>query len=176
MRRIVSLDFLRGLAILLMTIFHTWLNVFDTRTIDETNLMAMNPLLLVFGGLFFLLGHFRSLFLFLSATVHQFSIMKDYQQKHLSPRNILMKNLTTGILLYGIGLIREGLFNPWGILYNWFLGNGWVWSRMTYIYLFETIQMIGVGLIFLAVINYCFMQFHKNSLKSHMKLKRYLKL
>ena len=160
MKRIVSLDFLRGLAILLMTLFHTWLNVFDMDQLDPENLLSMNPLLLLFGGPFFLLGHFRSFFLLLSAAVHQISIVKDYTEKKLTPRNILAKNVILGVLLYFIGLIREGSLNPWGILYNWFKGNGWVWSRMTYVYLFEAIQMIGVGLIFLGVINYCFMRFH----------------
>jgi uncharacterized membrane protein len=160
MKRIVSLDFLRGLAILLMTIFHTWFNVFDTAQIDPENLLSMNPLLLLIGGPFMLLGHFRSFFLLLSATVHQFSIMKDYTEKKRTPRNILTKNVILGVLLYFIGLIREGLLNPWGILSKWFEGNGWAWSNMTYVYLFEAIQMIGVGLIFLGVINYCFMRFH----------------
>jgi hypothetical protein len=73
--------------------------------------------------------------------------------------------------MYALGLVRESIFNPWhGVLYQYPIK---VWSgvdpegllesllhsQWQGLYLFETLQVIGLALIFVTILNYIFVKF-----------------
>ncbi len=153
MKRILTLDYLRGLAIFCMCIVHIWLNVFDTTSIRDFNFENFNVILLILGGILFIMGHFRSFFLMISAIGHQYT-MENALKRGKSPEGILKRKLIGGGLMYALGVFREGILNPWGILDNLFYGGSINWNELTMAYYFETLQMIGIGTILLALLQY----------------------
>ncbi|MHA1451621.1 MAG: hypothetical protein ACTSRD_02030 [Promethearchaeota archaeon] len=171
-KRLISIDLLRGVAIFFMTIIHTWTNVMDLTVFGSVDISNVNIFVAILGVLLFTLGHSRSLFLFLSAIIHQFNFLKAVE-KGRNHENLLIKNLVKGLLMYALGLIRESIFNPWhGVLYQYpirvwagvdpdGLLNSLVHSQWQGMYLFETLQVIGLALIFISLINYVFVKIRK---------------
>ena len=150
-KRILTFDFIRGLSIFLMVIVHTWLNIFDLSLIKNIALEDLNPLLLIIGGLLFVMGHSRTLFLLISAIIYSYTIYRAIL-KRTDFRPIAYKNLTIGFLLYLIGNLREGIFNPWGVLNGLYETGQFNPELLRFFYLFETLQMIGVGIITLTLV------------------------
>ncbi|TFG16550.1 MAG: hypothetical protein EU530_11695 [Promethearchaeota archaeon] len=177
-KRLISIDLLRGVAIFFMTIIHTWTNVMDLTVFGSIDIANVNIFVAILGVLLFTLGHSRSLFLFLSAIIHQFNFLKAVE-KGRNHENLLVKNLVKGLLMYALGLIRESIFNPWhGVLYLYpirvwtgvdpdGLLNSLVQSQWQGMYLFETLQIIGLALIFITLTNYVFVKIRK--MKRHVK-------
>ncbi len=157
MRRIVTIDVLRGISIFLMTIFHTWTNVVDLSPIYEaaSDLTTIGPGLLIAAALFYILGHSRTFFLFLSAIIHQYNFMKKLE-KGDSPEKLLTTNIFKGFVVYLLGLLREGFFSPWGTINNLITTGTTSWSSFRLAYLFETLQIIGLSIIALSVTSYIF--------------------
>ncbi|MHA1199966.1 MAG: hypothetical protein ACTSQF_11615 [Candidatus Heimdallarchaeaceae archaeon] len=166
MKRIVTIDVLRGVSIFLMTIFHTWTNVVDLSPIYEQakDLSNLSPSLLIFAALFYILGHSRTFFLFLSAIIHQYNFMKKLERGD-SPEKLLTTNLFKGIVVYLLGIIREGFFSPWGTINNLILDGKTSWGSLRLGYLFETLQIIGLSIMALSITSYIFFKLgiHKKS-------------
>jgi hypothetical protein len=176
--RLITIDVLRGVAIFFMTVIHTWTNVMDLSIFNSIDIANVNILVAILGVLLFTLGHSRSLFLFLSAIIHQFNFLKSVE-KGRNHESLLVKNIIKGLIMYAMGLLRESFFNPWhGVFYLYpirvwdgYDPNGLLdslvhtqWQGM---YLFETLQIIGLALIFLTIINYIFVKIR--GLKKHVK-------
>ncbi|MBN2155507.1 MAG: hypothetical protein JW776_05655 [Candidatus Lokiarchaeota archaeon] len=167
--RFLTIDVLRGISIFFMTIIHTWTNVMDLTTFHNLELSEISIFVIIIGVLLFTLGHSRSLFLFLSAIIHQFNFIKSVERGR-NPENLLVKNFVKGILMYGLGLLRESFFNPWhGVFYQYpiriwagydpdGLLSALIQSQWKGLYLFETLQVIGLAVIFLTIINYLFIK------------------
>lgn len=164
MKRIITIDVLRGAAIILMILVHTWLNVIDLSIFNNLNLSEINPLLAILAVIFFFLGRSRTLFLFISAIIHQYKFMKSLKEGK-NPERLLYNGIIKGLIVYLLGIFRESLLNPWGAI-NSFILNGTV-SKTTYrlAYIFETLQVIGLSIIFLSVISYIFFkkQWHQDT-------------
>ncbi len=171
-KRFITIDLLRGVAIFFMTVIHTWTNVMDLTQFNNLEFSEINIFVVILGVLLFTLGHSRSLFLFLSALIHQFNFIKSVK-KGRNPETLLVKNLVKGLIMYALGLVRESFFNPWhGILYLYpirvwagydtvGLFESLVHSQWKGLYLFETLQVIGLTIIFITILNYIFAKLRK---------------
>ena len=114
MKRFVSLDFLRGLAIVLMLGLHVIKNILD---IDELqvhpsevpiiNLLAV--MLLPF------LGGLAGFFLMVSAVGNTISISSQYKAG-LSPKEIIIRQMVGGFLVLTFAMLVEGLIGYNGSL------------------------------------------------------------
>lgn len=164
MKRILSLDLLRGASIFFMVVVHTWMNVYDMSPLYSIDISDINPFLLVFGALLFILGHFRSFFLLISMTIHSYAMDKAFNNG-TKPEHILKKKVLVGLLIYFAGVFREAFLNPWGILNDLHIQGTINPHSLRMAYLFETLSMIGLGLIILSFVNYCMMK------KGYMTLK-----
>ncbi|MBN2156794.1 MAG: hypothetical protein JW776_12195 [Candidatus Lokiarchaeota archaeon] len=156
-KRLISMDILRGWAILLMVIFHVFLNVSDLVPVavsDPFSLGLGKLILVVFISIFI---HWQSLFLMISATVHWFTMSRMHENGQKLVK-IFLKQLIFGIALYVFGFLREPLLSPWGITADWFRTGGffadgtWSWDKWTFIYRAETLSNIGFSIVITAII------------------------
>jgi len=158
MKRIITIDVLRGVSIFLMTIFHTWTNVVDLSPFYNTPVevfLKEQPFMLVLGALFYILGHSRTFFLFISAIIHTYNFMKKLDRGD-RPEKLLINNVIKGFIVYLLGIIREGIFSPWGTIDSLILTGTVSKSDLQLAYLFETLQIIGLSIIALSITCYIF--------------------
>ena len=155
MKRIVTIDVLRGVAIFLMTIFHTWTNVVDLSPYFNADISTLNPLILIPGAIFYILGHSRTFFLFISAIIHQYNFMKKLERGD-NPEKLLSTNIFKGFVVYLLGIIREGFLSPWGTINDLILTGKIRATDLRLAYLFETLQIIGLSIIALSITSYIF--------------------
>ncbi|TFG09183.1 hypothetical protein EU534_02365 [Candidatus Heimdallarchaeota archaeon] len=158
MKRIITIDVLRGVSIFLMTIFHTWTNVVDLSPFFNTPIevfLKEQPFMLVLGALFYILGHSRTFFLFISAIIHTYNFMKKLE-RGVNPEKLLGTNIIKGFVVYILGIIREGIFSPWGTIDEFILTGRINVNDLKLGYLFETLQIIGLSIIALSITCYIF--------------------
>jgi len=151
MKRLISMDIIRGFALMLMVVFHVFLNVSDLVP-KASNLASLSILELILVAFVALFIHWQSLFLMVSAIVHWFSMSKMIEQG-ISPRKILIRQLVFGGSLYIFGFLREPFLSPWGIIAQWFGAGGLVtntpipWHLWGFIYRAETLSNIGMSIM-----------------------------
>ncbi|NHK31172.1 MAG: hypothetical protein FK730_07455 [Asgard group archaeon] len=162
MKRIITIDVLRGAAIILMILFHTWLNVMDLDILDNLNLSEINPFLVALAIIFFFLGRSRTLFLFISAIIHQYKFMKSLNEGK-NPERLLYSSIIKGGIVFLLGVFREGVLSPWGAINSLILTGEVSKTTFRLAYICETLQIIGLSIIFLSVLSYIF--FKKQWLK-----------
>lgn len=155
MKRIVSLDFLRGLAMICMMGFHVLIHVsYHAQASNYSDLDAiMESGLLPLFILIFLLANFRALFLMVSMTVYGYtmtrSILKGRDQKQL-----LKKNLFFAFILYLVALFTESVPANWGILGRSIMKDRWVPEAINRVMHFETLNSIAVSIAVLSILLY----------------------
>ncbi len=156
-KRLVSMDMMRGWAILLMVVFHVFLNVSELVGIalsDPFSLPIGQLILVAFIAIFI---HWQSLFLLISAIVHWYTMTKMLE-KGQKLGKIFLKQLIFGIALYIFGFLREPFLSPWGMTGSWFASGGfleggtWNWNLWTFIYRAETLTNLGFSIIITSVI------------------------
>ncbi|NHJ49115.1 MAG: hypothetical protein FK733_15110, partial [Asgard group archaeon] len=164
MKRIITIDVLRGAAIMMMILFHTWLNVMDMDILDNLNLSEINPILVALAVIFFFLGRSRTLFLFISAIIHQYKFMKDLNEGK-NPERLLYNGIIKGGIVFLLGVFREGVLSPWGPINTFILTGKVNNTAFRLAYICETLQIIGLSIIFLSIISYIFFkkQWHKDT-------------
>jgi uncharacterized membrane protein (UPF0136 family) len=149
MKRIVSLDFLRGFAMIAMLGFHVLIHVsWHAQTSNYDDIFS-SPLLPLFI-LIFLLANFRALFLMVSMTVYGYLMTKKIRGG-IPASSILKKNLIFGIMLYFTGLFTEGLVANWGMVGRWIVGKDPFNGHIMH---FETLNAIGLSIIFISIVFY----------------------
>ncbi|MHA1828573.1 MAG: hypothetical protein ACTSX6_07990 [Candidatus Heimdallarchaeaceae archaeon] len=157
LERVASLDFLRGLAIFVMTFAHCFYHVYDYQwVIDDPSLLFQYPKFFVGIGLFIAyLGSWNTFFLLLSATVNSLGMSRSsYTSKDFN--RILYKKLIAGGALVVFGQIIEsfGYYGYFGYLLqgkiHW-TDSYEIWSAFFGI---MTVQIIGWSLIITALLNY----------------------
>jgi hypothetical protein len=164
MKRIITIDVLRGAAIILMILFHTWLNVMDLDILNDLNLSEINPILVALAVIFFFLGRSRTLFLFISAIIHQYKFMKSLNEGK-NPERLLYNGIIKGVIVFLLGVFREGVLSPWGAINSLILTGHANKTVYRLAYICETLQIIGLSIIFLSVISYISFkkQWHKDA-------------
>ncbi len=122
MKRFASIDFLRGLALLIMLILHTTTYALDVDQLTNNlgSIALMNYIIIIVFNFF---GGLAGLFLMVSATGNMISMMKNYQ-KGISNKDILYKQVVGGILLLIFGMLTEGVIGYQGTLGEFFLHMG----------------------------------------------------
>lgn len=153
-KRLVSMDMLRGWAILLMVVFHVFLNVSDLVTADILAVGIGKLILIAFIAIFI---HWQTFFMMISAVVHWFTMSKMLKNGQ-SLGKIFLKQLIFGFALYVFGFLREPFLSPWGLTarYFWsggiFQGGVWSWDQWVFIYRAETLSAIGLSVMITAVL------------------------
>ncbi|MHA1111169.1 MAG: hypothetical protein ACTSRE_08700 [Promethearchaeota archaeon] len=166
-KRLVSMDMLRGWAILLMVIFHVFLNVSDLVHTPIPSMGIGSLILVAFIAIFI---HWQTFFMMISAVVHWFTMSKMYKNGQ-SLGKIFFKQLIFGVALYIFGFLREPFLSPWGMTLPYFasgglLGGGtWSWDRWTFLYRAETLSNIGFSVMVTAVIFVALAALNKTKLK-----------
>jgi len=155
--RIVTLDFLRGLSILVMTFAHCFYHVYDYDWVveDPTKLFEY-PIIFVGLGLFVaFVGTWNTFFLLISITANTLVMFKK-AAKGMDEKKLLYKQLLSGFLLYifGSAIYSFGYYgyfgqsirgrNTWDTTYE-------IWSKFFQIH---TLQTIAFSIMITAVVNY----------------------
>jgi hypothetical protein len=120
MRRYASIDFLRGLAIVMMIVLHVIMFALDSSyyvsmidTIGVINIIAL-VLIVTMGGM-------AGFFLLVSAIGNAISMERNYQAGK-SPKDVAIKQIVGGALLLMFSLLTEGVIGYMGYVGNLFLG------------------------------------------------------
>jgi len=138
-----------------MILFQTWLNVIDQDILNNLKLSDLNPILAALAIIFFFLGRSRTLFLFISAIIHQYKFMKSLKEGK-SPERLLYNGIIKGVIIYLLGVFREGILSPWGPINSIILTGTVNKTAYRLAYICETLQIIGLSIIFLSLISYVF--------------------
>lgn len=114
MRRFASIDFLRGLAILLMIILHTIGDVLyiDTLVADINNLSLLEIVLLIVLPF---LGGLAGFFLMISAIGNTISMQKQLQRGRTS-KEVAVRQIMGGILLLIFAMLVEAILGYHGFI------------------------------------------------------------
>ena len=153
-KRLVSMDMLRGWAILLMVVFHVFLNVSDLVTAPILSVGIGKLILIAFIAIFV---HWQTFFLMISAVVHWFTMSKMLKNGQ-SIGKIFLKQLIFGFALYVFGFLREPFLSPWGLTARYFISGGifqggtWSWAQWVFIYRAETLSSIGLSVMITAAL------------------------
>jgi hypothetical protein len=152
MKRIVSLDFFRGFAMICMLGFHVLIHVsWHAQTSNYTNIGAMiDAGLLPLFVLIFLLANFRALFLLVSMTIHGFILTKSLGKGN--DKAILAKNLLFAFMLYLVALFTESIAANWGILGRTIQIGRWAPEAINRVMHFETLNSIAVSIAVLTIV------------------------
>ncbi len=154
MKRLVSLDFLRGISIFAMTFFHAFENVI---TLDDGGVdpyaMQSNPAIVILASTILIFGYWRPFFLLISATVHMYTMERSIR-KGKKRIDILKRQLFLGSLIYLIGLLRESVFSSYGFLGVSYENKSWTLGALKNIFVFETLNMIGISIILSSLVHF----------------------
>ena len=156
MKRLVSLDFLRGISIFAMTAFHAFENVVFSNVDDggiDPYEMQSDPVMVLLISTILVFGYWRPFFLLISATVHMYSMEKSIR-KGKKRIEILKKQLFLGFLIYIIGLLRESIFSSYGFFGVSYENKSWSIGALKNVFVFETLNMIGISIMLSSLVHF----------------------
>ena len=182
-KRILTLDFLRGMAIFLMCIFHVFVN--SSRLMDVDDPFTNIALIIIFLFIF-IFAHFRGFFILISGTVNIYSMTKRIK-KGADPMKLWRKQLGVGLFLVIFGHVKDTFINQWGIFREYYLAGGFAadnfdwagqWEKMWQLgYTSEAIQSIGWCLLLTSTIYLIILKFNDvNDLKKNAIIMGFLAL
>ncbi|MFX1537633.1 MAG: hypothetical protein ACFFDI_25835 [Promethearchaeota archaeon] len=154
-KRMLSLDFIRGVAIFLMVILHAFTRMMDTSWAQDIDTLLQKNVFVILGaGLLAYLGTVAGLFLIISITVNIFSAHKKLE-KGFTPEQILGKQVAVGFLVLFCAYLTESILHHAGILGSLIFQrpNG-VQIMLQRIFHFETLHAIGWCLVLNSVLHY----------------------
>lgn len=168
-QRIVSLDFLRGLAIFLMVFVHSIYRSYDYGWIVSNPEAIksipwfMYPFLIIIGYF----GMWISFFILLSAITNTYSMLKKAKRGQ-EINTLLIRQVVTGLLIVLIGKIKQSIIG-----YDGYIGEVVRFGDWSNTYPFkrawfesQALDVIGYSIIVLSVINYLFI---KANILNHIK-------
>ncbi len=151
MKRITSLDFLRGLAIFMMTIFHALMSTWNLFSTDD--IFSLPIAILIIAPFIIILVHWRGIFILISA-ISNFYHMIDLFRNGKSRTQILIRQLVSGIIMLVIAKIFDTFFTTWGVFDNWTRHRGLNWEDLNFFYFVEALDVIAFGIIFNGILFY----------------------
>jgi len=156
LQRIVTLDGCRGVAIFLMTFFHSFYHVlnYDAIAKDPNRLLEYPKILLGFLGFFIYLGTWNTFFLLVSSIVNTY-VMARSAARGVNLKLLLWKRVITGIILLFVDHLIEGL-GYWGVLGKGLRTGSWknlddIWHPL---FMIQTLEMIAWAIIITSIFNY----------------------
>ncbi|MBN2157458.1 MAG: hypothetical protein JW776_15540 [Candidatus Lokiarchaeota archaeon] len=144
MRRLTSIDFLRGLAVWFMTVAHALM--VNLKINIPTNPLELPTGFLILGVIFVNFMHWRGFFILISG-VANFYQMFNAVENGKSRFEILKKQFFTGILLIVFGKMLITFFYFYGIIDNWTRSQGWNWDNLSMFFYFDTVESLGFMMI-----------------------------
>jgi len=163
MKRFISIDFLRGLSILLMLALHIFIQTFNTDILLNAVLYGQGSVIFaIFAVLILYFGSFAGLFMMLSGFGNIISMQKQYERNvKINPdtaHKLVLKSIVTrGLLIFLVGYFINTIFWPYilgplkGPLLSTPITNYWI-QFLNEIYWFQIIQSVGLAQIFLGII------------------------
>ena len=152
MKRVVTLDVLRGIAIFVVILSHVFIYVVDMSVLDPNTGSIVTLILL--SPLFFL-GKWKGFFLMISAASQLYSMNKGFQGKS-APVIVLLKQITNGLLLLTVAYIFKIFLLPHATLYDYIFHGVWdPASRIPAMQFSDTLESIALSRIIIAIVYYC---------------------
>jgi len=151
-KRYASLDFARGIAIMLMLFVHVIHACLDIEYLMSDAVLGTQPLAALMVPVFIpFIGGLAGFFLLISATSNMISMYRDLENGK-TIRSVVFKQIFGGFLLLVFAMLCEGLIGYWGLVGDFFLNLNnpantnwglmmWRWNH------FETIHSIAWCLI-----------------------------
>lgn len=159
MKRVVTLDVLRGIAIFVVILSHVFIYVVDMSILDP-NTGSIGTLILLSPLIF--LGKWKGFFLMISAASQLYSMNKGFRGK-THKIIVFLKQIINGLLLLVVAYFFKIILLPHAALYD-YIFNG-VWdpaSRIPAMQFSDTLESIALSRILIALIYY-FMRLGKSS-------------
>lgn len=163
MKRYVSIDFLRGLTIVLMLMLHIFIETFDTNILLKAVLEGEGSIvLIIFAVILVYLASFAGLFMIISGFGNMISMLKQTDRLNENALEINYKKIRNtmvfrGLMIFFIGYFVSAIFWPYvfgaleGVLLQRSMDGYWR-SFTIDIFWFQIIQSVGLAQIFLGLI------------------------
>lgn len=151
MKRLTSLDFLRGIAIIFMVAVHMLLAVWYIIGHLNLDYLFAHPWTLPFAGIIILITHWRGLFILISSIV-TYHRMAEAVKNGKAYQKILINELLYGLIVLIIAKIYTTFFTTWGIFDDWTRGLGWKVEKLDFFYFAEALDIIAFGIIISALL------------------------
>ena len=154
MKRIQSLDVLRGICMLFIVAMHTFMKVGWHNIGNVINNMSEYPwyVLAPLGVLSFI-ATWRGLFMLISGIASIYGFQKAIQQGK-SPHIILIKNILWAIILFIQGLAIQVLWNPYTGFYRMALGIVDFQEFLGHLRWSDAVESIAISLAISSIIQY----------------------
>ena len=151
MKRLTSIDFWRGIAIMFTALFHFLFTGWDLFSDPDAVIASGRIGLIILAGFIFIFIHWRGFFLMISAIANFYQMIKAAK----SGKNvwgIWAKQIFAGIILIVLGKIWATAFPYWGFIELWSRGSygtlaealGSHWDMF---FIVEAIESIGLMMI-----------------------------
>ncbi len=150
--RIISFDILRGWAILGNLMVHTFMLVSQVEGVAETNPSELTTFGFILMGVVVVFGHWRGLFLMISAAVHMFTMQRKLKQG-ISRVVILVQEVIKGILLWLWAMFFYVFLAQWSISKGW-VETGSVVIEWQDVYHADAFVNIAFAIILSAIVFY----------------------
>ncbi len=149
MKRVITLDVLRGIAIFMVIVSHMFIYAVDLSILDP---VTGSKLLLVLLSPLIFLGKWKGFFLMISAASQVYSMHKGFEGE-TKPIVIFLKQFINAILLLVVAYVFKIFLLPGAVLYE-YIFNG-VWdpaSRLGALQFSDTLESIALSRIIIAII------------------------
>ncbi|MHA1683736.1 MAG: hypothetical protein ACTSUE_22550 [Promethearchaeota archaeon] len=180
MKRVLTYDFLRGIAIIGVILFHVMNVVFADMVDNIKNSLSgpvtVGPVAIGLGVVILYFGNFSGLFVMISAGSNVISIRKQWDRmmergttENQAFRKILGTQTIRGLLVYFFGFFSEGLIAS---LFSKLLGEDNIIAEdlVNSFFLSNILHCIGVTLIFSSLIYLVFLRYKTSRQKMNITL------
>ena len=151
MKRVITLDVLRGIAIFVVILSHVFIYVVDLSILDPSSGSVITLILL--SPLIFL-GKWKGFFLMISAASQVYSMHKGFQGQ-TKAIVVLLKQIINAMLLLIVAYIFKIYLLPNAAIYNYIFNDVWdPASRISAIKFSDTLESIALCRIINAILYY----------------------
>jgi len=156
-KRIASIDFLRGIAIIFMVFIHSLYRLYDYQwVVDDPSQLVNIPIpLLALIGILAYFGLWVFFFVVLSGIVNAYSMTKKIANIH-NQKVLLYKQVLTGFIIILVGKIKEGFIGYWGYLGQALRSGDWsnIYPIQNMFFEMKALDIIGWCYIITGTIHY----------------------
>ncbi len=148
MKRLTSLDFLRGIAIIFMVAVHMMLAVWYL--IGHANISLLKAWMLPIAGIIIIITHWRGFFIIISGVVTYYR-MVEAEKRGVTHSKILLNEVIYSFIVLIIAKIYTTFFTTWGIFDELFRDWTWHSEKLDFFYFVEALDVIAFGILFSAL-------------------------